>query len=131
LLFGDLTLDDYVTVLRNTLERLRGIGLRPQTLLGHSQGGLLIQMTQQALKSMGTDLYQQFNIQHVVLLASVGPQQILWAFVDNGTAAVLLQQFVTFDPALDVYINIPAAAWPSCSSQICPGWSPVRPRRRK
>jgi len=126
MLFGDMTLGDYVTVLRNTLERLPGTGLRPQTLLGHSQGGLLIQMAQQALKSQGTDLRQAFGIQHVVLMASVAPQQIPWAFVDSGTAALLLQQFVASDSTLGTYIDIPDAAWPAVffsnlSGAVVPG----------
>src|SRR5262249_37846109 len=55
LLFGELTLDDYVTVLRGALAQLGALGVHPQTVLAHSQGDLLVQMTQQALKSLGTD----------------------------------------------------------------------------
>ena len=109
LLFGDLTLDDYVTVLQNTIEQLPGRGLLPKTLLGHSQGGLLIQMTQQALKNIGTDLHREFGIKHVVLMSPVPAQPIAWAFAANAPA--LLQQFLAFAPALGVHINIPDAAW--------------------
>jgi len=113
LLFGDLFLEDYVTVLQNTLERLPAeTGLQAKTLLAHSQGGLLIQMTQQALKSNGTDLRQEFDIKHVVLMAPVPGQPISWAFADNGTALALLGQFVDFTPALGIHINIPDPVWP-------------------
>jgi len=86
------------------------LGLLPKTLLGHSQGGLLIQMTQQALKSRGTDLHQEFGIKDVVLMAPVPGQPISWAFADNALA--LLLPFVAFAPALGTHISIPDAAWP-------------------
>ncbi len=111
LLFGDLTLGDYVTALQNTLKRLPGLGLLPKTLLGHSQGGLLIQMTQQALKNIGTNLRQEFGVKDVVLMAPVPGQPISWALADSGTALDLLGPFLTFAPALGTHISIPDDPW--------------------
>jgi hypothetical protein len=80
--------------------------------MGHSQGALLIQMLQQTLADGNTSLRRRFGIRQVVMLAPVAPQAIPWAFVDNGTAATLLQQFVAFAPALGTHVAIPDPAWP-------------------
>ncbi|MGE5894974.1 MAG: alpha/beta fold hydrolase [bacterium] len=126
MLFGDLTLGDHVTVLQTVLKRLPAIGIRPDAILGHSQGGLLIQMTQQALRDMGTDLRQAFNVKNVVLLAPVGPRELPWYFADSGTAAAVIGGFVAFDPALGLHISIPDAVWPyvfftNFSGMLVPG----------
>ena len=115
LVFSDLLLEDYVAVVLASLERLPAFGLRPQVLVGHSQGGLLIQMAQQALTTGGTNLRRAFGIEQAVLLAPVGPREIPWAFVESGAATGLLAQFLTFDPALGVHLRIPDEVWPSFS----------------
>ena len=113
--FGDLLLDDYVTVILASLERLPQFGLRPDVLVGHSQGGLLIQMVQQRLKNGGTNLRRAFGIEHALLLASVAPREIPWQFVESGAANGLLAQLLAFDPALGAYVHVPDALWPSFS----------------
>jgi pimeloyl-ACP methyl ester carboxylesterase len=56
-LFGDLTADDYLAVILGSARRLRDDNhLRPRTLMGHGQGGMLVQMAQQALLEEGTSL---------------------------------------------------------------------------
>ncbi len=110
--YSELTLDDHVTAILATLDALRLQGVRPRTLVGHSQGGLLIQMAQQRLRDAGTHLRRQFGIRDAILLASAGPVQIPWPFVDNGTADVIISQFLTNDPTLGQVIDIPDAAFP-------------------
>lgn len=106
---GEVTLADYVTVLRRSLKRLAPLGIRPKTLLGHSQGGLVIQLAQQALHAAGTNLRREFNIKHVVLFAPVGPRQI----PDSGAPGETLAAFLASDPVRGSYLQIPDAVWPA------------------
>jgi alpha-beta hydrolase superfamily lysophospholipase len=110
--FGIQTLADEVAVVRAALERLPALGLAPDTVLAHSQGGLLVQLTQKALLSDGSSL-RHLGIAHVVLLSSVGPREIPWEFVDNGTAVRLLVRFFRVSPLLGPHVFVPDARWPS------------------
>ncbi|WP_089934553.1 alpha/beta hydrolase [Candidatus Entotheonella palauensis] len=110
--YSELVLDDHVTAILATLDALRQRGVRPRALIGHSQGGLLLQMAQQRLMDAGTTLRNQFQIRDAILLASAGPAEISWEFVENGTAGTIIAQFLTNDPVLGQVIDIPDAAFP-------------------
>ncbi len=112
LAFGDLFLDDHVTAILSTLDELRNRGVRPRTVVAHSQGGLLTQMAQQRLIDSGTNLRREHRIRRAILLAPVGPVQIPWLFVDSGVGGQLIAQFLTVDPVLGTVISIPDAAFP-------------------
>jgi triacylglycerol esterase/lipase EstA (alpha/beta hydrolase family) len=73
--FGELVLDDYVTALLAVLESLFESGLAPVTLVGHSQGGLLIQMAQQVLVSRGSSLWQAAGISRSPAAGPESPPQ--------------------------------------------------------
>ena len=110
--FGSLTLPDYVAVLRGVLDRLPAAGRQPDTLLGHSQGGLLIQLAQTALLAEGSSLHE-LGITKAVLLASVGPRQVPWEFVDGGTAMPILTRYIRFNRTRGLHVSVPDAAWPT------------------
>jgi pimeloyl-ACP methyl ester carboxylesterase len=110
--FGSLRLQDYVAVVRASLERLPALGLEPDTLLAHSQGGLLVQLTQKALLADGSSLHA-LGIAQAILLSSVGPRQVPWEFVDSGAALPILIRFVRISRTLGLHVSIPDAAWPS------------------
>lgn len=110
--FGNLRLSDYVSVVRASLEGLPQLGLQPDTLLAHSQGGLVVQLTQKALLSHRSSL-RRLGVTSVVLLASVPPRQVPWAYVDGGSANPTLARFITFDRTLGLHISVPDAAWAS------------------
>ncbi|PON18793.1 hypothetical protein C2W62_06150 [Candidatus Entotheonella serta] len=110
--YSELTLNDHVTAILATLDGLRSRGVRPRALIGHSQGGLLIQMAQQELIDSGTNLRRQFRIRDVILLASALPAQIFWDFLNSGAAEAVISQFLTNDPVLGQVIDIPDAAFP-------------------
>jgi pimeloyl-ACP methyl ester carboxylesterase len=109
MLFGELQLADYVAVVRASLEKLPRMGIRPNTLIGHSQGGLVIQLAQQSLLAEGRSL-RSLHVKDVVLLASAGPAEIPWNFL--GMAPAILNNFLAFDPALGPHVAIPDVAWP-------------------
>ncbi len=110
--FSDLDLDDHVTAILGTLEALRGQGVRPRTIIGLSQGGLLVQMAQQRLLDEGSNLRNRFRIRKAVLLASALPVEIPWLLHEIGAVQGLISQFATVDPVLGDVIDIPAAAAP-------------------
>ncbi len=110
--YSEITLNDHVTTLLATLDGLRQRGVRPRALVGHSQGGLLIQMAQQQLIDSGTSLRRRFRIRDAILLASALPAQISWDFLNSGTAGAVIAQFLTNDPTLGQVIDIPDAAFP-------------------
>ncbi len=112
ILYSELTLDDHVTALLDTLDALRQQDVRPRGLIGHSQGGLLIQMAQQQLIDAGTSLRRQLTIRDVILFASATPRQIPWDFLNNGNADAVISQFLTNDPIMGQVIDIPDAAFP-------------------
>jgi pimeloyl-ACP methyl ester carboxylesterase len=111
--FGFLTLDDYATAVLAAIEGLNARGLEVGSLIGHSQGGMVIQLAQQRLIDQETDLRDALGIKEVVLLAPTLPNGLPWAFADNGTAIGLLSGFlVPNDPVLGPHFRIPDAVWP-------------------
>jgi hypothetical protein len=82
-------------------------------MIGHSQGGMIIQMAQQRLVSQHSSLREAHDIHRVLLLSPTPPQGLPWAFVENGTAGTLLAQFlVAGDAVLGTHFSIPDPAWP-------------------
>jgi len=112
--FGELTLDDYATALLAVLDGLKASGWAPATLIGHSQGGIVIQLAQQRLVAGGSSLRQAEGIQQVELLAPVPSAEVPWSFVDSGAAAGLLSQFLVLgDPVLGPHAFVPPEVWPA------------------
>ena len=105
LLFSDLVLDDYVTAIEAALAALSRQGAAPSALIGHSQGGLLVQMLQQRLVDRGTDLRRRFGVRSAVLLAPAPPEGLPWFLVESGASQALLAQFLVVDPMLGPVIS--------------------------
>lgn len=113
MLYGHLTLDDHVQAVIGTLERARRAGFFPRTIMAHSQGGLIVQMVQQALIESGSSLRAEFWIKKVFLMASIGPAAVPWYFAESGAGAAAVGQFLNDeDPELGMHVAIPDAAWP-------------------
>jgi len=111
--FGSLTMDDYVTSLLASLDKLPQLGLRPNVLLGHSLGAEIIMLAQQRLINQGVSLRSKFGIGGAIFLAPDIPGPLPWAFVDSGAAGPLVAQFVRQDPLLGSVLDIPPPAWVS------------------
>ena len=108
-----MSLQDYVTAIEASLERLAEMNIRPRTIVGHSQGGLLVQMLQQRKIDQGTNIRQAFGIRKAILLAPVPAAPVPWELVTSGTHLVILGAFLTNDPTLGQVVFIPGAAWPA------------------
>ena len=109
--FGFLLLDDYVSVLLASLEALPEEGIRLDSVLAHSQGGLVVQMAQQRLLDGGSSLQASHGIRDVVLFAPVQPAAVPWGFADSGAALSILGGFLSTSPALGPHFSIPDAVW--------------------
>ncbi len=111
--YGELTLEDYAAAVIGTLDRLPEEGIRPTTVVGHSMGGIVLQLTQQALVDQGTSLRDAFNVDHAVLLAPAIPASAPWTFRDSGAGAGLVQAFAVTDPVLGDIFAVPAELAPA------------------
>ena len=110
LLFGFLMLDDYVTAVLGALEGLDAQAVRIDSILAHSQGGLVIQMAQQRLVSQDSSLRDAHGIREVILLAPVPAAPVPWAFAD-AAVGILAGFLVPADPALGPHFALPDAFW--------------------
>jgi pimeloyl-ACP methyl ester carboxylesterase len=54
--FGDLLIEDNVSVVIQSIDALRGLGYGPQVIMGHSMGGLEVQASQEALLAQSSSL---------------------------------------------------------------------------
>jgi pimeloyl-ACP methyl ester carboxylesterase len=94
LLYGDLTLEDYTTVVIDTLQACRNVGIPVTEILGHSMGGLIVQMAQERQLKLHTTLRQRFGITKVVLLGSASPAEVFDPFLDSGYAEYLIADYI-------------------------------------
>ena len=99
--FGDLTIEDNVDVLLQSIEALRAKRLAPRVIIGHSMGGLEVQAAQQALLSQGSSLSAR-GITGAILLAPVPPHGRPWSPASGDTSP-----FVVNDPTLGSYLSLP------------------------
>ena len=105
LLFGNLTLQDYLNSVFGVLDQLKYLQIQPDTLVGHCMSGLLIMMAQQQLIARKSDLRAAYGIKDVILLATDPPGQIQGSRSDP--AAFNIAKFtVPNDPVLGTYINL-------------------------
>lgn len=112
MIFGEMVLADYVQVCIKSLSRLNDMYIRPRTIIGHSQGGLIVQMIQQQLINSGSSLSEEFNINKALLLASAPPKDLPWYALESGMVAQLIGNYVTSDAVLGPIVFFPATDWP-------------------
>lgn len=109
--FGQLLLDDYVTALLAALEGLRGRGLRPRVLVGHSMGGLVIELSQSRLLAQGTSLRRRDGVVAAALLSPTPAAEHPWAFAESGVGAAVLGGYVVVDPLKGPVLRVDPATW--------------------
>jgi pimeloyl-ACP methyl ester carboxylesterase len=114
MLFGDMTLTDLLTTYRNTWERLTRMRVRPDTVVGHSQGALLTQLLQDQLLAQGSSLKAKFGANDAVLLGASPPAAIPWSAA-SPELFNLLSSLVTFTPERGTFAEAPPEAWVNIS----------------
>jgi len=100
--FGDLTIEDNVSTVVQSIDILRKKGLGARVIMGHSMGGLTVMAAQEALLSQGSSLAQH-GISTAVLLAPVPPANATWTLGDPAD----FSPFVVTDPVLGTYLQLP------------------------
>lgn len=98
--FGELTIEDNVSVVLQSIDALRARRLAPQIIIGHSMGGLEVQAAQQSLLSQGSSLAAH-GIFGAVLLAPVPPHGRPWSPTVGDASA-----FIVNDPTLGSYLSL-------------------------
>jgi pimeloyl-ACP methyl ester carboxylesterase len=81
--FGDLTIEDYTTVLLGVLDQLAK-QIKIESIVGHSMGGLIVQTAQNSLRSAGTSLQKEYGIENVYLLAPSIPNPLPGYLLTQG-----------------------------------------------
>jgi pimeloyl-ACP methyl ester carboxylesterase len=103
--FGDLTINENVSIVIQAIDILRAQGLGSRVLMGHSMGGLAVQGAQEALLAGGSSLAQH-GVFRAILVAPVPTSSANWTRLAPPPD---LTPFVVNDPALGVYLDIPGA----------------------
>jgi pimeloyl-ACP methyl ester carboxylesterase len=98
--FGDLAIEDNVSVIIQSIMTLKALNLAPTIAIGHSMGGLEVQVAQQALLAQGSS-FAKLGIRGVVLLAPVPPHGLPWVYQSFAPPAT---QLIVTDPAAGTYL---------------------------
>ena len=123
--FEHLALNDHAQAVIGTLERVRQAGFHPRAIMAHSQGGLIVQMVQQALIESGSSLRAEFGIKKAFLMASIGPAAVPWVFAESGAGEIAVGSFVVKDDEeLGTHVAIPDAYWLGLFFVVNPGANP-------
>lgn len=103
--FGQLLIDDNISVILQTIIYLQGANLGPRVIMGHSMGGLAIQGLQEALLNADLSL-AHLGIFRAVLLAPVPAYGVEW---HQGPEADVTPFLVgdPEDPVVGQYLYIP------------------------
>jgi pimeloyl-ACP methyl ester carboxylesterase len=99
--FGDLLIDDNISVLIQVIDRLRDQGKGPQVVIGHSMGGLAIQGAQEYLLSKGSSL-AKLGVLSAVLMAAVPAYGAQWTQYPTSTPVTFVD-----DPVLGSIFSLP------------------------
>jgi pimeloyl-ACP methyl ester carboxylesterase len=100
--FGSLLIEDYISVVAQSIDELAERGMRPRAIYGHSMGGLIIQGLQETLLAQGSSL-AQLGVVRAALLAPVPAEGQQWTQPPPSDVT----PFIVFDPVLGLYLNIP------------------------
>jgi len=109
--YGDLTVDDYVTGTLGSLDALKGLGIRPRSILGHSMGGLVMEMMQERLLTQGKSLRSRYGIVSAVGLSPSTPAPLPWAFADSGAAVQILGPMFAVDGSRGATFSMDSSTW--------------------
>lgn len=106
-LFGELLIDDNISVILQSIMKLQEMDLAPRVIMGHSMGGLAIQGLQEALLNSDLSL-AHLGIFRAILFAPVPASGADWNMSDSGDISDFifttteLGTFVKFPPEVDL-----------------------------
>jgi len=103
--FGDLTIEDETSVVIQSIDALRKLGVAASAIVAHSMGGLEVQLAQQELLDQGSSLAAH-GIFGAALLAPVPVANVPWVPPQSDLSA-----FIVADPVLGTYVQLTPAAF--------------------
>lgn len=107
MLLGDLSLEDYSLILAETLKQCSIRGIPPTEIVAHSMGGLVVQLLQENLLSINSNLKKSFGISKVRVVGSSSPKEVLDPLLEEGTGLFLLSLFTIDTGASGLMVSIP------------------------
>jgi pimeloyl-ACP methyl ester carboxylesterase len=113
-LLDQMYIEDYLEVIQGAITYLNDeMGVHPNTIMGHSLGGLEVIMLQNKLIDEGSNLRKAYGFKNAVLLAPAPPAPIDWEFI-NGTGGSALLTFVSYIPGRGTMLDLVTP--PNCYS---------------
>gem|GEM_PF-4723706 len=105
---GKYYLADYAKAVQQTIIALNNDRYDVRTLIGHSMGGLVIQLAEDQLLAKGLHLSDApYGIKNIALLAPSMPADVSWSAV--ALLAAKLPGYITVDPVLHPVVALPDA----------------------
>lgn len=112
-LLEDMYIEDYLTVIQGAIYYLNDeLNIYPNTIMGHSLGGMEVILLQQKLIDEGSNLRKMYKIKNAVLLAPGIPAPLDWAYINGGGSAGLYAYIDYFTPEYGTVLNMPYFVWP-------------------
>ncbi|MCB2222368.1 MAG: T9SS type A sorting domain-containing protein [Bacteroidetes bacterium] len=112
-LLDQMYIEDYLEVIQGAIAYLNDeMGVHPNTIMGHSLGGLEVILLQQKLIDEGTNLRKAYKFKNAVLLAPAVPGPLDWAYINGGGSAGLYDYIDYFTSEYGTILNIPYYIWP-------------------
>jgi pimeloyl-ACP methyl ester carboxylesterase len=105
--FGDLLIDDNLSVVVQSIDALRQLGKGAQVIMGHSMGGLEVQAAQEALLAQNSSLAKH-GIFGAILVDAVPARGTQW----TQLFAPDITPFIVTTPELGTFVSVPAALGP-------------------
>jgi pimeloyl-ACP methyl ester carboxylesterase len=102
--FGDLLIEDNVSVVIQSIDKLRILNKGPQIVMAHSMGGLALQAAQETLLAQNSSLAKH-GVFGAILIASVPNRGVSWTQLLSPDPS----PFVVVSPTLGAYIDVPPA----------------------
>jgi pimeloyl-ACP methyl ester carboxylesterase len=103
--FGDMTIEDNISVVIQSIDALRSKNMGPKVIMGHSMGGLAIQGVQEALLAQNSSLAAH-GVLGAILIAAVPNASVHWTQPPPNPNQ---SQFVVNDPVLGTILDVPAS----------------------
>ena len=108
---ADMYMEDFICVIRKSIAYLNDVySVRPNTIMGHSLGGLEVIKFQELLVQEGSNLRKELGIKNAILLAPAIPAPIDWAFLSAGAGQLI--PLAHESDELGWILDIPYYQWP-------------------
>lgn len=140
--FGDLLIEDNVSVIIQAIGYLNAIGIGPDAIMGHSMGGITVQAIQEALLAQGSSL-SALGVTKAALIAAVPNYGAQWTRYDSPPIPPATYT-IEADPVLGMIFDNPIEFcgvngafttlsgdlipdYPTAETCIANGWMSVEP----